>query len=69
MKIKFIFGCSVDKIMYSSCFSSVFRIKKKSVNDQAVCSSSFNSQVATVPEAVERYTNPIAIGYTNFRIL
>ena len=27
------------------------------------------SQVATVPEAVERYTNPIAIGYTNFRIL
>ena len=27
------------------------------------------SQVATVPEAVARYTNPIAIGYTNFRIL
>ena len=28
-----------------------------------------SSQVVTVPEAVERYTNPIAIGYTNFRIL
>ena len=27
------------------------------------------SQVATVPEAVAHYTNPIAIGYTNFRIL
>ena len=28
-----------------------------------------SSRHRTVPEAVARYTNPIAIGYTNFRIL
>ena len=41
--------------------------KKSMIRTERV--SAVNSQVATVLEAVERYTNPIAIGYTNFRIL
>ena len=60
-----------DSIFHDEVENSYLGGGAKSYDDRGLWCYQLNndSQVATIPEAVERYTNPIAIGYTNFRIL